>query len=262
MLTVRFSGTPPSDGTMRRFVAHPARFLHKIPDTMTYAVGALIEPLSVAYNAVTRASPYLGQPVLITGAGPIGLAMALCARSAGCHPICITDLEDNRLAQARSMGFQQTLKIDLGWDRFETARQVRRVMGEGCAPSLAFECTGAESSINSAIYVSFRSNQADEEALEDGGTLLQVGCGKPDIAVPLMSMGFREVNIVTSFRYRLSWPVVIRLVNAGIFGDVTGLITHTFPIEQTIEAFETCADRSKLAIKVQVSQTYRILSTG
>lgn len=150
----RFSGTPPSDGTMRRFVAHPARFLHKMPDTMTYAVGALIEPLSVAYNAVIRAAPYLGQPVLIAGAGPIGLAMALCARAAGASPICITDLEENRLAQARSMGFTQTLKIDLAWDRLETAKRVREVMGPGCVPSLAFECTGAESSINSACYVS------------------------------------------------------------------------------------------------------------
>ncbi|RSH93885.1 L-arabinitol 4-dehydrogenase [Saitozyma podzolica] len=238
---VVFSGTPPSDGTMRRFVAHPARFLHKMPDTMTYAVGALIEPLSVAYNAVIRAAPYLGQPVLIAGAGPIGLAMALCARAAGASPICITDLEENRLAQARSMGFEQTLKIDLAWDRLETAKRVREVMGTGCVPSLAFECTGAESSINSACY-----------ALEDGGTLLQVGCGKPDITVPLMSLGFREVNIITSFRYRLSWPVVIRLVAAGVFGDVTPLITHTFPIEKTIDAFETCADRSKLAIKVQI----------
>lgn len=67
-----------------------------------------------------------------------------------------------------------------------------------------------------------------------------------------MSMGFREINIITSFRYRLSWPVVIRLVNAGVFGDVTQLITHTLPVEKTIEAFETCADRTKLAIKVQV----------
>lgn len=91
------------------------------------------------------------------------------------------------------------------------------------------------------------------QALEDGGTLLQVGCGKPDITIPLMSMGFREVNIVTSFRYRLSWPVVIRLVNAGVFGDVKQMITHVYPVEKTIEAFETCADRSKLAIKVQVS---------
>lgn len=69
-------------------------------------------------------------------------------------------------------------------------------------------------------------------------------------------MGFREVNIVTSFRYRLSWPVVIRLVADGVFGDVSRMITHTLPMERTIEAFETCADRSKLAIKVQVSRCY------
>ncbi|OXG49841.1 hypothetical protein J010_04757 [Cryptococcus neoformans] len=238
---VKFSGTPPSDGTMRRFVAHPARFLHKMPDSMTYAQGALIEPLSVAYNAVVRAKPYLGQPVVICGAGPIGLALALCARAAGASPICITDLEQNRLDQAKALGFDRTVKIDLGWDRLRTADQIRRVMGPGCIPQIAFECTGAASSINAACYV-----------LEDGGTLLQVGCGKPEVELPLMAMGFREVNIVTSFRYQQSWPVVIRLVSEGVLGDVTQLITHTFPVEKTIDAFETCADRSALAIKVQI----------
>ncbi|KGB78656.2 hypothetical protein CNBG_4494 [Cryptococcus deuterogattii R265] len=238
---VKFSGTPPSDGTMRRFVAHPARFLHKIPDTMSYATGALIEPLSVAYNAVVRAKPYLGQPVVICGAGPIGLAMALCARAAGASPIVITDLEQNRLEQAHALGFNRTLKIDLSWDRLATAAKIREVMGTSCLPQIAFECTGAASSINAACY-----------ALEDGGTLLQVGCGKPGVELPLMSMGFREVNIITSFRYQQSWPVVIRLVNEGVLGGVDGLITHTFPVEKTIDAFETCADRSKLAIKVQI----------
>lgn len=166
---VRFSGTPPSDGTMRRFVAHPARFLHKcverainskavsdqnrMPDSMTYAIGALIEPLSVAYNAVVRARPHLGQPVLIAGAGPIGLAMALCARAAGAYPVCITDLEQNRLDQARAMGFQCTLRVEMGWDRLETAQRIRDAMGVGCVPQIAFECTGAASSINSACYV-------------------------------------------------------------------------------------------------------------
>lgn len=67
-----------------------------------------------------------------------------------------------------------------------------------------------------------------------------------------MSMGFREINIITSFRYTQSWPVVLRLVADGVFGDVTKLITHKFPIEKTLEAFETCADRSQLAIKVQI----------
>lgn len=121
---------------------------------MTYAQGALIEPLSVAYNAVVRAKPYLGQPVVICGAGPIGLALALCARAAGASPICITDLEQNRLDQAKALGFDRTVKIDLGWDRLRTADQIRRVMGAGCIPQIAFECTGAASSINAACYVS------------------------------------------------------------------------------------------------------------
>ena len=149
-----FSGTPPSDGTMRRFVTHPARFLFPMPDTMTYATGALIEPLSVAYNAVVRAAPHLGQPVLVAGAGPIGLAMALCARAAGCYPICITDLDANRLAQARAMGFRMTVQVDMGWDRHQVADAVKEVMGKDCRPQIAFECTGAASSINSCAYVS------------------------------------------------------------------------------------------------------------
>jgi L-iditol 2-dehydrogenase len=120
---------------------------------MTYSLGALIEPLSVAYQAVLRASPYLGQPILIAGAGPIGLSMALVARASGASPICITDLEPNRLKQARDMGFDKTLKIEMKWDRSEIARRVREVMGEGCVPEIAFECTGAGSSINAACYV-------------------------------------------------------------------------------------------------------------
>ena len=151
---VVFSGTPPSHGTMRRFVAHPARFLHKMPEGMTYAIGALIEPLAVAYSAVRRAAPYLGQPVVIAGAGPIGLAMALNARAAGASPICITDLEENRLAQARELGFGHTLKIDLSWDRIQTAERIRETLGTDCLPQIVFECTGAASSINSACYVS------------------------------------------------------------------------------------------------------------
>ncbi len=60
----------------------------RMPDKMSHAMGALVEPLSVAYQAVLRAKHYLGQPVLICGAGPIGLAVALIARASGAYPIC------------------------------------------------------------------------------------------------------------------------------------------------------------------------------
>lgn len=121
---------------------------------MTYAEGALVEPLSVAAGAVARASPKLGQPVLVCGAGPIGLAAALCARAAGAHPVCITDLDEHRLAQAKSFGFEHTVKVDLKWTREEFGQVIRDQMGEGCHPEIAFECTGAQSSIAGSIYVS------------------------------------------------------------------------------------------------------------
>ncbi len=120
---------------------------------MTYAQGALIEPLSVAAGAVSRASPKLGQPVLVCGAGPIGLAAALCARAAGAHPICITDLEESRLEQAQQLGFKLTLKVEMAWDHIETSKRIRDLLGVDCVPEIAFECTGAQNSIASAIYV-------------------------------------------------------------------------------------------------------------
>jgi L-iditol 2-dehydrogenase len=68
----------------------------------------------------------------------------------------------------------------------------------------------------------------------------------------LMVAADDQVNIVTSFRYTQSWPTVIRLTQEGVFGDVTKLITHVLPIEKAVEAMEITADRSKLAIKVQI----------
>lgn len=72
------------------------------------------------------------------------------------------------------------------------------------------------------------------------------------LGLALIHRSSLQINIVTSFRYTQSWPKVIRLANEGIFGDVTKLITHVLPIEKAVEAMETTADRSKLAIKVQI----------
>jgi L-iditol 2-dehydrogenase len=207
--------------------------------------------------------------------------MALCARAAGASPICITDLEQNRLDQAKALGFDRTLLIDLSWSRLQTAEQIRTMMGAGCTPQIAFECTGAASSINAACYVSgnmtikaarwanwpgfrgwwhassSRMWKARGGASIDGhgvqrGKRSEMTCdGAPNANGFLVT----QVNIVTSFRYQQSWPAVIRLVSEGVLGNVSQLITHTFPVEKMTDAFETCADRRSLAIKVQVSET-------
>lgn len=74
-------------------------------------------------------------------------------------------------------------EVKLDWSREEIAQNVQERMGEDCHPEIAFECTGAQSSIAGAIY-----------SVVDGGTVLQVGCGKPNVELPLMAMSFREVK--------------------------------------------------------------------
>lgn len=208
---------------------------------MTFAQAALVEPLSVAAGAVSRANVQLGQPVVVCGAGPIGLAAALCARAAGAHPIAITDLDPNRLEQAKSLGFDRTLQVDIKWDRHQLAAAIRDVMGEDCVPEIAFECTGATSSIQGALY-----------AVIEGGTLLQVGCGKPDVEVPLMMMSFREVNIIMSFRYKQTWPTMIRLLTDKVLREADKFITHTYTLEEAEKAFNCCVTPSERSIKVQI----------
>ncbi|KAL1667186.1 chaperonin 10-like protein [Schizophyllum commune] len=237
---VKFAATPPTDGTLRRYMAHPAKYLFPIPDHMTYAQAALVEPFSVALAAVDKCNPRVGQPVFIAGAGPVGLATALCVRAAGASPLVISDLEESRLEQARRLGFN-ALKIELDWTRDEVAHKIREAMGERCAPEIVFECTGAQTSIQSAIY-----------AVEDGGTVVQVGCSKPDVEIPYAAMAFREVNIVTTLRYHSTWEKMVRLLSDRYFGDVDHLVTHTFPLERAEDAFKLWLDRSANAIKVQI----------
>ena len=73
------STTPLIPGLLRRYVAHPAILCHKLPPSLSFEDGALLEPLSFALAAVKRSKLRLGDAALICGAGPVGLAMLLCA---------------------------------------------------------------------------------------------------------------------------------------------------------------------------------------
>ena len=99
---VLFLSTPPVPGLLRRYIKHPAVWCHKIGD-MTYEQGSLLEPLSVALAGMERAGVKLGDPVLICGAGPIGLITLLCCAAAGASPIAITDIDEGRLKFAKEL---------------------------------------------------------------------------------------------------------------------------------------------------------------
>ncbi|KAI0271783.1 sorbitol dehydrogenase [Russula aff. rugulosa BPL654] len=232
---VLFRSTPPVPGLLRRYIAHPALWCHKLPPSLSFEDGALLEPLSVALAAVERANLRLGDAALICGAGPIGLATLICARAAGAYPLVITDLDAGRLAFAESLISSASSSSSSGEPpRARTLLVARDEAREALAARI--------SSIGAAI-----------EAVRFGGTVFVVGVGKSEMQFPFMRMSTREVDVRFQYRYANTWPRAIRLLEAGVLGDVRKLVTHRFTIEDAVRAFETSADPKSGAIKVQIT---------
>ena len=162
-----FRSTPPTHGLLRRYVNHPAQWCFKIGD-MSYDNGALLEPLSVALTGVTRAGVQIGDPVLICGAGPIGLVTLECCNAAGAYPIVITDIDPTRLEVAKTMVPDvRTYHVQHDESAEGFAKKVSELMGDELEPAIALECTGAENSLGSAI-----------QSVKFGGRVFVIGVGK------------------------------------------------------------------------------------
>lgn len=244
---VRFLSTPPVDGLLRRYVNHPAIWCHKIGD-MSYEDGALLEPLSVSLAAIERSGLRLGDPLLITGAGPIGLITLLSARAAGATPIVITDIDEGRLKFAQELVPDvRTYKVEIGKSAEETAEGIVNAMNDGqgtgpgaLRPHLALECTGVESSVAAAIW-----------SVKFGGKVFVIGVGKNEMKIPFMRLSTQEIDLQYQYRYCNTWPRAIRLVKNGVI-SISKLVTHRFPLEDALKAFETAANPKTGAIKVQI----------
>lgn len=243
--SIRFPSAPPVPGFLRRYFTHPAIWCHKLPDTMSYEDGALLEPLSVALGAVERADLRLGEIAVVCGAGPIGLMTLLCAKAAGAEPILITDIDEGRLKFAKELveglpGTVRTYQVPRDKTAEEVAAAFVEALGE--EPDVVLECTGVESSI-----------AASSHAVRFRGRVFVVGVGRNEMTFPFMKLATREVDLKFQHRYTNTWPKAIRLVNEGVLGRVRKLVTHRFTLDDAMKAFETSADYKSGAIKVQIT---------
>ncbi|KAH6915966.1 L-arabinitol 4-dehydrogenase [Coprinopsis sp. MPI-PUGE-AT-0042] len=237
---VVFFSTPPFHGTLTRWHLHPAQWCHRIPDHMSYEEGSLCEPLAVALAGIERAGLRLGDPTLVCGAGPIGLVSLLSAKAAGAEPIVITDLFQSRLDFAKKLvPSVRTVLIDT---KLSAQEQSKKIKAAAEVPvRVVLECTGAESSIATAIY-----------STEFGGKVFVIGVGKSELTFPFMHLSANEIDLQFQYRYCNQYPKAVRLVAGGLI-DVKPLVTHRFPLEDAISAFQVAADPSQGAIKVQIT---------
>ncbi|KAH7561589.1 chaperonin 10-like protein [Bipolaris maydis] len=244
---VQFAGVYPYDGTVQRFKCHPARWCHKLPSNISYAEGALLEPLSVVMHGIKSVGLSLGRGAVICGAGPIGLIALAAARASGAHPLVITDLEPKRLAFAKTfVPSAYTYQVERNIDALGNAKKIRELfdfdnVGEYGAPETVLECTGVENSVVTAAYTARR-----------GGTVMVIGVGKEIMNnLPFMHLSLAEIDLRFINRYRDTWPAGLQCLAGGIL-DLKPLVSHTFPLEKALDALHTCADLSNGSIKVQI----------
>ncbi|MBW6422926.1 L-idonate 5-dehydrogenase [Rhizobium sp. XQZ8] len=236
-LDMQFMGSamrlPHAQGMFRDYLVVPAIQCLPAGNGIGAGEAACSEPLAVCLHAVSRAGDLTGRKVLVTGAGPIGALVAAAARHAGAAEIIVTDLTDAALDRAKAMGASRTINVA------SDAASLAEFEADKGQFDIAFECSAASPAIRNAIAI-----------VKPRGTIVQVGVSG-DTTVPLNALVGKELHWIGSQRFDTEFAEAIKLISSRKI-DVRPIISHTFPIDQAIKAFETAGDRS-LACKVQLT---------
>ncbi len=234
--SMRFMATPPVNGCLCDLVAWPEAWCYPMPDGMTYAQGAMIEPAAVGVFSVDLADMKAGYNVAILGSAAIGLLTLQCARLAGAGKVIVTDVIPERLARAKEMGADVTINA---MQEDAPARIKEETGGLGC--EVVFEAAGTHVTTQQTV-----------DCIKPGGTIVVIGICQEDV-IPMNFGNSRRREITYKFvrRYKHVFPRTIDLVASGKI-DTDSLVTHNFPFDQISEAFETARDARDHALKVTV----------
>ena len=215
-----FAGQSADDGGLREWLAWPTRCLFPIPDSLSDADGAMLEPLGVAIHAVDLGKIRTGTRVGIFGCGPIGLLVIQVAQAAGATDVFVTEPLAHRLDAARRLGATE-------WT-------------PGQEVEVAFECAGENGAVENAIV-----------ATRPGGRVILVGISGNDRTTFSASVARRKgLTLKLSRRMKHTYPRAVRLVESGRV-DVRSLVTHRFPLEKVADAFDVAVRRTGLKVVVE-----------
>lgn len=210
--------------------------LHKLPESMGYDAGAMIEPAAVALHSVKMAGDVKGGKVLVIGAGPIGNLVAQAAKALGAAAVMITDINPIRLALAEKCGVDfcvDTSKTDL-----ETA--ILANFGSDRA-DVIIDCAGIPKILEQLVHSARR-----------GTNIVLVGNYYDAVPVELGLVQRREINLVGVMNYTAKdYEEVIRLIDAGKI-KVNELITNHFDLKDYAKAYDYIDANSNSVMKVLI----------
>ncbi len=232
---VQFWATPPVHGVLRPTVVHPADFTFKLPDNVSFAEGAMVEPLAVGMHASIKAQIVPGDIAVVMGAGPIGMVTALAALAGGCSQVVITDVVQPKLDLAASLGPITPVNV-----AEQDVRDVVMAMTDDWGADIVFECSGSE-----------RAGARVFDALRPGGTVVFVGMPLEPILYDVVAAQVKEARVEHVFRYAHVYPRALALMGSGKI-DVKPLITDTFDFAESVKAFDFAVKMPPTSVKAQI----------
>jgi threonine 3-dehydrogenase len=208
-------------GAFAEYISIPESNVVPIPEDVPDEIAAIFDPFG---NAVHTALSFdmVGEDVLVTGAGPIGIMAALVARRAGARKVVITDINAYRLELAHKAGVQHTVNPE----KEKLADVMARIgMREGF--DVGLEMSGAASAFRDMIA-----------AMNNGGKIAILGIPPADFAIDWNSVIFKMLTLKGIYGREMyeSWYKMIAFVQGGL--DLTPIITHRLPVEKYRQGFE------------------------
>lgn len=222
-------------GAFAELVTVPVNILYKIPESLPFEHAAMIEAVSIAVHATNRTPKTLGGSVVVVGSGMIGLLCIQTLKLAGFSKIIAVDLEDEKLALARTLGATHTINAK---SQDPIALVLEWTGGRGA--DAAMEVVGANKPVSTCFHVVRR-----------GGAITLVGNLTPTVELPLQIVVTRELSIYGSCASNGEIPQCIELLASGAI-QVAPLITATTGLDEAPNWFDRLYAGEKGAMKVIV----------
>jgi len=223
------------DGAMADYIKLPDKLLHKLPESISFIEGAVIEPASTVTHAlIERGNIKFGDFVVIAGPGPAGLIAAQVAKACGAERVILTGKHEDihyRFKVAKELGIQDILDVDtqdlLGYIKDNTG---------GYGADVFIECSGSESAIS----------QAPDICAKNGKIIAFGLTGKKSISFDWDKAIAKELNIIPSMSSTYnSWIYTLDLLYAGKL-DLKKIISNVMPISEFMQAFNLIMERQGL----------------
>ncbi|HIT30974.1 MAG TPA: alcohol dehydrogenase catalytic domain-containing protein [Candidatus Scatomorpha stercoravium] len=223
-------------GGLGEYIVTPEQTVVKLPDTLSYEEGALIEPVANGMYAVRHSNITPETNIVVIGCGPIGIGDFLCARLWNPKSILMVDVSDFNLQKAREMGAELTCN-----SRRENLAGRVMELTDGVGADLVFLAFGDAPTVQQAFEITRRGGQIAQHALMEDG-----------IAFPYRvhqqhELDFKAYNMYTFEDFEL----IARAIHEGKM-DLSHFVTQRYPIEQFPEAIEMADKRPEPVLKVMM----------